>query len=847
MRLRNLGDLVAIAFLGLTLAGAASGQIVFDGSLGAPGAAPLDPADPSGQTFLVDRTRGLEVSSGGRRHLFHSFLSFDVPNAHTAAFTASDGTQAIVSRVTGGQASSLAGTLRVRTPGGGPGPDLFLLNPNGVLFTGNVRLDLDASLFASTADAIRFEDGALFSARPGGEVPMSAAPPASLRFAAGSSNIELADVSLVSNDVGGARFARGLTLAGASVRTSGPGRIVAEEATVGIAAMGDGAAELPLDLESFDVGAFGGTLGRVALGGPGTTFQVSTTSPGQPQGRIVIRGGELALVEGSLRAGGDGSLDGRPAIDVAVQRDVWLDGSTAKIESLTNRDFGPASVRISAEELGVRNGASILITTNELDAGLGRIEIAVDRLAVDGLNSRIKSTTGDAGAGGAIEVSAGSIEVTNAGEIVSDALFRPGGVVGPGGDITLVAESILVSDFSQVKAGADGSAQGGHVRLEADTVRIEESSIVGTGPSSLDVPQDAQTGAAGDVTILADVVEIVGGSQVTATTEGSGSAGNVRIEAGTLLEVSGSVPQANRPSGIFARSGLGFGSAATGDAGSITIEAGSLRLADGAEIGARTFGSGNAGAIEIDVAQSVEVVGARITSESTGLGISNDIAIAAGKDVWLRAGAEIRSEATVPRPLGGPNDPPTAGDVVIRAGRVVGLDGARITTDSARPESGRVELEGRRAVVLRSSDITTNVDSDAGRGGDVTIRTDALVLEDATVQANAMGTNADAGDIAIRADDGILRAGTNVLEARAELGVDGRVDLQGPVSVIGAELAAVSARYRTAAEEIRDACLAQGSVAGSFAVRAVAERPSPETSRDASDAPGYSCDGPSHE
>ena len=119
--------------------GVASAQVVFDDSLGAPGMAPLDPA---GTTYRIEPDRGAAVSDGGRTHLFFSFERFDVPESQTAEFRPGADVDTIVSRVTGGTLSRIDGGLRVENLGGGAGPDLFLLNPDGVLFGGTTRLDL---------------------------------------------------------------------------------------------------------------------------------------------------------------------------------------------------------------------------------------------------------------------------------------------------------------------------------------------------------------------------------------------------------------------------------------------------------------------------------------------------------------------------------------------------------------------------------------------------------------------------------------------------------------------------------------------------------------------------------
>ena len=62
------------------------------------------------------------------------------------------------------------------------GANLYLLNPSGVLFGPNASLDVSGSFHVSTADFLRFADGAKFSANLGQESVLTVAPPAAFGF-----------------------------------------------------------------------------------------------------------------------------------------------------------------------------------------------------------------------------------------------------------------------------------------------------------------------------------------------------------------------------------------------------------------------------------------------------------------------------------------------------------------------------------------------------------------------------------------------------------------------------------------------------------------------------------------
>jgi filamentous hemagglutinin family protein len=80
-------------------------------------------------------------------NVFHSFIDFNVAESQRVYFANPNGINNIVSRVTGGNVSNIFGTLGVDGAA-----NLFLLNPNGILFGPNAQLDVAGSFSASTGD-----------------------------------------------------------------------------------------------------------------------------------------------------------------------------------------------------------------------------------------------------------------------------------------------------------------------------------------------------------------------------------------------------------------------------------------------------------------------------------------------------------------------------------------------------------------------------------------------------------------------------------------------------------------------------------------------------------------------
>ncbi|MEM1253460.1 MAG: filamentous hemagglutinin N-terminal domain-containing protein [Cyanobacteria bacterium P01_H01_bin.21] len=122
-------------------------QISPDGSLS------TSVTSPDGQNFVIE--------NGDRtgNNLFHSFSEFSIPTNGSAVFNNPTDIETIFSRVTGPSLSDIDGLLQTMGT-----TNLFLLNPNGIIFGPNVQLDVAGSFTASTTNSLIFADGTEFSA-----------------------------------------------------------------------------------------------------------------------------------------------------------------------------------------------------------------------------------------------------------------------------------------------------------------------------------------------------------------------------------------------------------------------------------------------------------------------------------------------------------------------------------------------------------------------------------------------------------------------------------------------------------------------------------------------------------
>jgi filamentous hemagglutinin family protein len=426
----------------------------------------------------VTRSGTIHTITGGTRpdngrNLFHSFDRFSVGTGDTALFSGSGqtGIVNILSRVTGGQPSEIHGRLQSTIPGA----NLFLLNPSGVMFGPNASLAVSGSFHTSTADYLRFEDGARFYTSLGQASVLTVAPPTAFGFLGNPPAPVTIQGSRLAVGTGRALSVIGGDIAIVDGSLSAPsGRLqVASVAAPGDVRFNALALAPDLQVEGF------ARLGQIQL--QGAAFSVS----GLGGGIVRIWGGHLKADRVSMLANTFGPVPGVSlAVDLQITGRIDLHDSDigAIVTGTTSASASGGNIRVQAETLTLTGGSRIITSTTGPGRG-GNITVAataVISLADESSISASSAGVGEVG-GGVITLSAGHLILLRDSEL--RARVQGGG--GDAGNLLLEAPFVIV-DHSDVIADAFGG-RGGNITSTGEVFLRDPASLVDAS-SALNAP-----------------------------------------------------------------------------------------------------------------------------------------------------------------------------------------------------------------------------------------------------------------------------------------------------------------------------------------------------------------------
>jgi filamentous hemagglutinin family protein len=448
-------------------------QIVPDNTLGAESSVVIPD--------VIKGIQGNRIEGGATReaNLFHSFSQFNVGEGRGAYFTPPPEIENILTRVTGANRSDILGRLGVLGDA-----NLFLINPNGIVFGQDASLDVQGSFLATTADAVKLGDAGLFSASQPATSNLLSVSPSALWFNAVAAQ-PIVNRSQAESLIGQPNS-----------NDSPPGLQVQPGRTLALVG-GD------VLLEGGNLTAAGG---RIELGSVAGVGQVSLSQTGNrfvPGYDSVNRFGNISLsngafVDASGEGGGDVQIRGA-RLEMRQSSDIW------------------------ADTLGAENGGEVLVRATEVELSE---------------NSRLRAFVRGTGTGGDLTIETGQLLLSDGAVVTTTTLDE-----GAGGKLTVVASERVQVTGSDVFDGSPsglgsqsvGKGDAGDLTIETGQLLISDGALVSTNAFN--------EGAGGKLTIVAsERVEVTGSdvfdrssSGLGSQSVGKGDAGEVTIETGQLL------------------------------------------------------------------------------------------------------------------------------------------------------------------------------------------------------------------------------------------------------------------------------------------------------------------------
>ncbi|MGC9504505.1 filamentous hemagglutinin N-terminal domain-containing protein [Baaleninema sp.] len=745
------------------------GQIVPDSSL------PINSraVDAGGEISIEDGTRINNL-------LFHSFSEFSVPVETVARFNNAPDVATIFSRVTGSDVSRIDGILAANGSA-----NLFFLNPNGIVFGENARLDIGGSFVASTAESVRFANGTSFSTVEPEAPLLTVNVPVGLQF--GESPGDIVNRSTVSAPVPGLPD----SFPNASGLTVLPGRILA---LIG----GD------LRLESGSLTAFQGEVNLTSVEGANRVGVVPTATgivldssgvedfgsidlsgtasidtSGLGGGAIRLRGGDIAIRDNSrVVAATLGDIDGR-AISIEGDRITVRDGVLLSTSTFGNGRGGDLELR-ALDRIDLIGTAFETLQLIQVQAVLGTLDLAsVEGVTIVGTNAAgnagnitletseltmqngavLATTTGSSGNGGDIALNVSeSVDIDGA-LIVTGSLQ---GTTGNSGSIILNTQRLLINRSGGLNTFTFGAGSGGNLQVNAsESVELLDSVFNAVQPTGLFANSIFGSGRGGNIDVRTQRMVMQGGAQAgnqsgallgTGLVSLGGPGGNVNIEATASIDVIGISPD-----GRFG-SGPGTTTFTPSPAGNVTISTRRLSVTEGGSIEATALDRGRGGSITVTATERLELSGTGIANrQGTPVEFPSSLGASSGREDFPNLTASG-----------------AAGDLRVNAGTAIVRDGARISVNSFG--SGDAGILDINAEVLRLNEGgSLDARTVSGAGGNINLQAPQLQLEDGSTISTDAG-NTDGGNISIESET-LVALDNSDITANARQGRGGRVTI----------------------------------------------------------------------
>jgi filamentous hemagglutinin family protein len=809
------------SILGLTVAGLvllnsvqnAMAQVVPDTTL------PTTVTSLNNLNFTIDGG----TRSGG--NLFHSFSQFSVPTNGSAVFNNTPDVQNIFSRVTGGVGSNIDGLLQANGSA-----NLFLMNPSGILFGPNARLNLGGSFLGTTASSIKFADGIEFPGTTNSTPLLTMSVPIGLQMGTTPGAIELQN-SVLQNSEGTtlALIGGDITQTGGElIVNAGGGRIelmaIGDNSSIGLQAVSGGwmlDASKTQDFRDlkFTQNALVRSKGEssASITAFSRNFTLDQNSRFQSYnegeakgGNILINATAAILIQetSDVRTEVDGSGDAgnlnitAPKITLnnggSIVSVAWTGTGnagnsfiTGKEVSLTNdqsyilANGSDAGSNLVSVTLDRGQGGNITASADTLKfvnhGGFGNIAVGTGNSGTTTLISKVMTVEGNSG-GGSVTVGTGAGGDLN---IITDSLFMDtssgyatGSYAedgGNAGNINVKARTIVAQDDSGFSSDSTGTGRAGSITFQSDSITLDDTQINS---------RTAGTGNAGSIDVSTKTLRLLNGAQLNVSTKSIGNAGNIVVNADEI-EINGEPKNgklANKNTGIISSilSDINTPNPKTGNGGEIRLNSSSLVIRDGAFISASTAaGQGNGGDINLSIERLSLLNGGQIMNITRNAGDAGSITINAKERIFL-SGSDVLHELRQATYI--PNQ--EFSDVEYNLGPFSGIYASTVGTSTGA--GGNVKVLGNATMQIQDQARISSSSQGSGNAGSINVNINALKLDhQGSLQAESRSGSQGNIELNLQSDL-ILRRGSTITTTASETASGGNIFIQSPL-ILGLE------------------------------------------------------------
>jgi filamentous hemagglutinin family protein len=690
-----------------------------------------------------------QIDGGAIRgsNIFHSFSEFNIKDGQRVYFSNPLGINNILGRVTGNNLSNILGTLGVNG-----NANLFIINPNGMIFGKNASLDVGSSFYATTASSIKFGEQGEFSAtNPQAPEPLLTINPSAFFFKEQTNPGSIINQSRVTKTVQGTPTdglqvpnGQTLLLLGGNV-TIDDGRLIARGGRVEIGAVGgtgsiglnqNGSLNFPDTIKRADI-EFNNRASANRSG-----IDVRSNNGGD----IGITANNITLRSGSqLRAGIASSLGSKESLggDLIVNAtgEVRMTGDDTRMANdIRENAIGKAgNIKLKTNSLVVTDGAQLSSSTFGIGDG-GNVVITAERVLLSGARADERGASA-----------------------IYSRVERP--AKGNGGTVQILTKVLEVNNGAEISSQTNGNGSAGNIFIEAS----ERAKFDGSSPSGQffsgaysafnNVAPDAE-GKGGDINIITNFLSVINDGLLSASTFGKGGAGSININTehllidnqGLIAAITAGVGNAGsidiKAKQLLvqnSRLAIGANTYSRGDAGNISIETGNMSVIN-SQIGSITFARGNAGSIKVRATDSVEISGKIVNRKiENPAGLFAQVNIGGrgrgGNMVVEAKRLSVSNGGKVQVATFGQGD---AGTLFIRASDIEIFNTPGFNNLFATGINSGVEIDPDETKVLPR-----------GKGGELRIETERLSVRNGATVSSATYGEGNAGPLQIRALESI--------------------------------------------------------------------------------------------